>query len=107
MKLKRVYRVSGFLYKAQELLQRSATIESINQKKQSIQSGWLTFELERERDKSDRKGSIFELRSLNFTEANKNGNLRRELVMVKHVWPVLNDKRKWVYVNSQIIQLQA
>lgn len=48
MKLKRVYRVSGFLYKAQELLQRSATIESINQKKQSIQSRWLTFELERE-----------------------------------------------------------
>lgn len=48
MKLKRVYRVSGFLYKAQELQQRSATIESINQKKHSTQSGWLTFELERE-----------------------------------------------------------
>ena len=79
MKLKRVYRVSRFLYKAQELLQRSATIESINQKKQSIQSGWLTFELERERDKSDRKGSIFELRNLYFTEANKNGNLKEEI----------------------------
>lgn len=48
MKLKRVYRVSGFLYNAQELLQRSATTESINQKKHRAQSGWLTFELERE-----------------------------------------------------------